>query len=247
MGCESEVVQSPRRVSAGSLDFLVRPRARTKDEKESEQTENSSAKPKRFHALLAAKAKKQVVPLSIPGGASASPPPMSPSHPSHMQSVQASVAASWTNGRTEMWPLQLLDAADRQRAKASSAGAGAAKNNGAGPPRQGSVSSRQSSKVSPASAASASRLPPSGGVAGPKRTPVGSSAKPSPGTATYSSTKPNNISGPSPRSAQSRASATSTKPFLPPTQPPPGSSSSKSPASKETSDGNAGAKSTPKK
>jgi hypothetical protein len=39
-----------------------------------------------------------------------------PSHPSHMQSVQASVAAQWSSGRTEMWPLQILDFADKQRA-----------------------------------------------------------------------------------------------------------------------------------
>jgi hypothetical protein len=70
-----------------------------------------------FAALSAAKMKRQFIPLTIPGvvsGSQANQPV--PSHPSHMQSVQASVAAQWSSGRTEMWPLQILDCADKHRA-----------------------------------------------------------------------------------------------------------------------------------
>lgn len=84
----------------------------------------ASAKPKRsFGFMSAAKEKKRSFPMTIPGAGSGGTPTAVPSHPSHMQAVQTSIAASWTRGRTEMWPLQLLDAADRHRNAAAAASA----------------------------------------------------------------------------------------------------------------------------
>ncbi len=92
---------------------------------EDTQTTDSSkaAKPKRrpFSAIASARSRRQVFPISIPGidaGGSQAGHPV-PSHPSHMQSVQMSVAAQWASGRTEMWPLQILDLADKQRNSAA--------------------------------------------------------------------------------------------------------------------------------
>lgn len=73
-----------------------------------------------FSAFKKANATKQIVPISIPGGSSSS---MGPSHPSYDEAVQTSISAAWINGRTDMWPLQLLDAADKQRAAVSDAAA----------------------------------------------------------------------------------------------------------------------------
>jgi hypothetical protein len=70
-----------------------------------------------FSAISAAKSKRRIpLPLSNPALASGSPPnhPVAP-HPSHIQSVQASLTAQWASGRTEMWPLQILDLTDKQR------------------------------------------------------------------------------------------------------------------------------------
>lgn len=90
-----------------------------------------------FASLVASKAKRQFIPISIPGIVSGSQQNQPvPSHHSHMQSVQASVASQWSNGRTEMWPLQILDFADKQRS-----------------------ASRISSNVPPSSAASSARRP----------------------------------------------------------------------------------------
>jgi hypothetical protein len=80
-------------------------------------------KPKRrsFSAISISRSKRQVIPMSIPGvvaGANQAGHPV-PSHPSHMQSVQSSVTAQWASGRTEMWPLQILDLADKQRSGAT--------------------------------------------------------------------------------------------------------------------------------
>lgn len=79
-------------------------------------------KPKRrsFSAISIARSRRQVFPITIPGmdmGGNQAGHPV-PSHPSHMQSVQRSVAAH-SSGRTEMWPLQILDLADRQRSNAA--------------------------------------------------------------------------------------------------------------------------------
>jgi len=80
-------------------------------------------KPKRrsFSAISIARSKRQIIPMSIPGvvpGSNQAGHP-APSHPSHMQSVQSSVTAQWASGRTEMWPLQILDLADKQKSSAT--------------------------------------------------------------------------------------------------------------------------------
>lgn len=77
-------------------------------------------KTRSFSAISSAKLKRQIPhPLSIPGLISGSLPnhPVAP-HPSHIQSVQASVTAQWASGRTEMWPLQILDLTDKHRSLA---------------------------------------------------------------------------------------------------------------------------------
>jgi hypothetical protein len=68
-----------------------------------------------FSAISTARAKTVRIPRTIPGVQSGSAPTIAPSHPSHMQAVQKSVTAKWSGGRTDMWPLQFLDAADRHR------------------------------------------------------------------------------------------------------------------------------------
>lgn len=83
-----------------------------------------SQPPKRRHsfaAFAAAKAKNHAIPMSIPGIAEGRPSDLT-EHQSHIQSVQSSIAASWSSsGRTEMWPLQLLETADKQRRTALAA------------------------------------------------------------------------------------------------------------------------------
>ena len=78
---------------------------------------NTRSPKKSFAKLKASMSKHKAIPLSFqgvpPGGQPNQPVP---SHPSHMQSVQSSVAAQWSNGRTELWPLQILDCADKHRA-----------------------------------------------------------------------------------------------------------------------------------
>jgi len=70
-----------------------------------------------FARIKASMVKRQTVTLMLPGIPPGGQPiqPV-PSHPSHIQSVQSSVAAQWSNGRTELWPLQILDCADKHRA-----------------------------------------------------------------------------------------------------------------------------------
>jgi hypothetical protein len=75
--------------------------------------------PKKIHsfsAIFLAKSKRQIAPVAIPGLVCGSPPnhPVPP-HLSHIKSVQASVTAQWASGRTEMWPLQILDLTDKQK------------------------------------------------------------------------------------------------------------------------------------
>lgn len=76
------------------------------------------SKPKRrqFSAISAARSKRRILPMSIPGVVPGSNQPSHPvpSHPSHMQAVQSSVTAQWASGRTEMWPLQILDLVDKK-------------------------------------------------------------------------------------------------------------------------------------
>eukprot|EP00934_Nitzschia_sp_Nitz4_P005634 Nitzschia sp. Nitz4//scaffold92_size79448//46843//56728//NITZ4_005396-RA/size79448-processed-gene-0.62-mRNA-1//-1//CDS//3329560201//5624//frame0 len=64
-------------------------------------------------ALKSAMTRRKVIPPLIPVTQTNQPVP---SHASHMQAVQGSVAAQWSTGRTEMWPLQILDCADKHRA-----------------------------------------------------------------------------------------------------------------------------------
>jgi hypothetical protein len=155
--------------------------------------------PKRsFSILKAAMAKRQIVPLTIPGIPPGGQPNQPvPSHPSHMQSVQSSVAAQWSNGRTEMWPLQILDCADKHRAAvrasaqlaseqkqaASSAAASARKpaahSSGNAPP---SANNRNAASGLPAPMSSRpasypSSQRPAASSTSPKKTPVGSSTK----------------------------------------------------------------------
>ena len=71
-----------------------------------------------FGDLRAASLKKQEAPMPIPGVAAGQKPTLSTPHPSHQQSLQAAVAVLSTGGRTEMWPLQILDLADKQKTPA---------------------------------------------------------------------------------------------------------------------------------
>lgn len=149
----------------------------------------ATAKPRRsFSAIRSARAKKQVVPITIPGVpvGSGSPPAVVPSHPSHMQSVQSSVAAAWTNGRTEMWPLQLLEASDRHRATTTST---ASVSSSTGPLSAVVTSStnRPQPGSSRASSTSASKPPPSS-----KGTSASASGKrPSSRSSNYTAAPPN--------------------------------------------------------
>jgi hypothetical protein len=68
-----------------------------------------------FASFHAASLKKYEVPINIPGVAAGQKPSISTPHPSHQQSLQDAVAAQSTGGRTEMWPLQILDLADKQK------------------------------------------------------------------------------------------------------------------------------------
>ena len=76
---------------------------------------------KKYGSMMAARSKVQVIPMTIPGVPPGSQASFVASHPSHPQSVQSSIAAAWTNGRTEMWPLQFLDVAEKQRAATAAA------------------------------------------------------------------------------------------------------------------------------
>jgi len=68
-----------------------------------------------FSVFRAASLKRQDVPMPIPGIVAGQKPSLSTPHPSHQQSLQAAVAVLSTGGRTEMWPLQILDLADKQK------------------------------------------------------------------------------------------------------------------------------------
>mmetsp|Transcript_6440 Transcript_6440/g.15306 ORF Transcript_6440/g.15306 Transcript_6440/m.15306 type:complete len:273 (-) Transcript_6440:158-976(-) len=95
----------------------------TEDAKMVDAFEAVKSKPKRksFSAISIAKSRRQIFPVTIPGvdPNGSQPAHPVPSHPSHLQSVQISVAAQWASGRTEMWPLQILDLSDRNRSRAA--------------------------------------------------------------------------------------------------------------------------------
>jgi hypothetical protein len=86
-------------------------------------TKQSELRKSFFGAVSMARTKKHVVPTP-PGVVSGQPPnhPV-PSHPSHIQAVQSSITAQWAQGRTELWPLQILDLADKQRSAMRAAAA----------------------------------------------------------------------------------------------------------------------------
>lgn len=91
----------------------------TKDKvNENSGDSTKAATPRRmFGAIMSARNRRQVMPMAIPGVPPGGQPNQPvPSHPSHLQSVQSSMAAQLSNGRTEMWPLQILDTADKHRA-----------------------------------------------------------------------------------------------------------------------------------
>jgi len=97
------------------------PSSATKDTQMADLSKATKPKRRSFSAIASARSRRQVFPISIPGidaGGSQAGHPV-PSHPSHMQSVQMSVAAQWASGRTEMWPLQILDLADKQKNNAT--------------------------------------------------------------------------------------------------------------------------------
>lgn len=70
---------------------------------------------RKFEILRGAAMKKQDVPMQIPGVVTGQKPSLAASHHSHHQSLQVAVAALSSGGRTDMWPLQILDLADKQR------------------------------------------------------------------------------------------------------------------------------------
>lgn len=89
--------------------------------RENQSGEEKATPTKRsFSAFRIASSKKQDIPMAIPGGVAGQEPTMAPPHTSHHQALQAAVAAMSSGGRAEMWPLQILDLGDKQRAKARS-------------------------------------------------------------------------------------------------------------------------------
>jgi hypothetical protein len=100
---------------------LILPPPTTEKDKEVPEASIPPAETKQgesFVAFRRAAAKRREAPLAMPGVVSGQKPTLVPPHPSHLQSLQ--VAAAGTGGR-EMWPLQILDLADKQRAAAAAA------------------------------------------------------------------------------------------------------------------------------
>lgn len=79
-----------------------------------EGTLSSSNLPRTFLAFRGAILKKQNYPMTIPGVVAGQKPSIVASHPSHHQSLQAALSST-SSSATEMWPLQILDTADKQR------------------------------------------------------------------------------------------------------------------------------------
>jgi hypothetical protein len=150
--------QSPGSKVTGSEEPLGMDIEASSDEK----PESPTKKRRSFSAIVAARANRKTAPMAIPGMGDGNQPTVAPSHPSHLQSVQSSIAASWTNARTDMWPLQLLDAADRQRASVATAAAAAAA--AAAAPAPAGNSTRQHASVSSSSSSSRGPTNVSGGA-----------------------------------------------------------------------------------
>ncbi|CAB9518904.1 DNA binding protein [Seminavis robusta] len=132
---------------------------------------------KAFVTFSASEAKKQVVPVTIPGATPGSQPTFVASHPSHLDAVHSSIAATWTSGRTEMWPLQFLDVAEKQRT--ARAAAAAASTSASAPIRP--TSQTVSPMASGSSVSSDARGPPPG-----PRTAARPHPMPAPHSAPYS-------------------------------------------------------------
>jgi len=93
---------------------------------ETEKPATTKVTGKRSFAALRSAAKKKIgISLPIPGSVDGSKPTLVASHPSHAQAVQ-SAAAGTSGGKTEMWPLQILDMADKQRAARNASGSSSA-------------------------------------------------------------------------------------------------------------------------
>ena len=108
---------------------------------------------KSFAAFRSAAKKKIDLPLTIPGAMSGEKPSLVGSDPSHAQSVQAAVSGSSSAGRTEMWPLQIIDLAEKQRASRRNV----LPTDSLHAATSGSSSSRQQSGASKASASHSQR------------------------------------------------------------------------------------------
>lgn len=102
-------LESPNCTSTDGRNLLLSSRKRNK--------EPPITKRRTFHAVRTAKVRHQPPPpTQIPGVTPGAQPTTSTPHQSHDQAIRTSVAASWTGGRIDMWPLHLLDAADSAEA-----------------------------------------------------------------------------------------------------------------------------------
>eukprot|EP00977_Amphora_coffeiformis_P005970 scaffold1271_cov167-Amphora_coffeaeformis.AAC.5 len=148
-----------------TTDFFVPLSVSPKDSKMADANEPLNEaipvprKRRSFSAIAAARTKKVQLSRTIPGVQNGSPPTISPSHPSHMQAVQKSATAKWSGGRTDMWPIQFLDAADRHRNPPQSA-VSQQRGQPAPPARNHGSSSTSVTSVRPAYPPGAHRMPP---------------------------------------------------------------------------------------
>jgi hypothetical protein len=191
--------------------------------------------PRRFGRVMAAKSLRQSVTIAIPGlGSDGSLPQIVASHPSHMQAVQTSAASAWSSGRTEMWPLQLLDSAERYKNSLAAAGAPSASSSAAASaaataPHQPATSSRSSSaSIIPSQPNGAARLAPPTSVPAPTvSSPSYARLQPrlpSAGSMPPTAVAPSLAAAPHPHPAshtQPRPALASAQSFLPPSNPPP--------------------------
>lgn len=112
---------------------------------EKEKPVTAQVRGKRSFAGLRGAAKKKVeVSLPIPGSVNGEKPSLVAAHPSHAQAVQAAIAGT-SGGKPEMWPIEILNLADKHRAARNKAGSAASTSSSAaaaaatGTSRQSSV------------------------------------------------------------------------------------------------------------
>lgn len=91
------------------------------EKKEKPDVATKGRRKKSFSALRNAAKKNIAVSLPIPGSADGAKPNLVGAHPSHAQTVQTA-AVGTSRGKSEMWPLQILDLADKQRAARNPSG-----------------------------------------------------------------------------------------------------------------------------